>query len=132
MDKTIAIELPIEDVEAIIVVLEYYRDNVAEAARIEQLEKICTDLKEITKYRKTKLNEIKQDGVDEIEIYLADHQHLLTNSEQDHIRDYLTSNLKTLTDKYTHYLHNCNTMYELESFTWQSVIEQAVKNMPKN
>ena len=79
---------------------------------------------EMDEHCEAKLKALKQDGVDEIEIYLVDHQHLLDGSEITRIRDYLMSNLDTLIEKYIHDLNNCDAFHELESMTWQAIIEQ--------
>ena len=80
--------------------------------------------------RKANLKAVKQDGAEEIEIYLADHQHLLDDSEIARIRDYLTNNLDALINQYINDLNNCDAFYELESMTWQAVIEQAIVSSP--
>lgn len=190
--NTINIELPVEDVDTIIVALEYYRDNVTKAALTDQFKKFCTGLsqdagnlashlqdlvdqhdeewaskhpltdaqrqeidnitfddvfppsvismvkaellarqrKEVDENRKAKLKAIKQDGIEEVEIYLANHQHLLDDGEITRIRDYLMSNLDAIANKYINDLNNCDAFYELESMTWQAVIEQAMTSSP--
>lgn len=189
---TMNIELPVEDVDTIIVALEYYRDNVTKTAVADQFKKFCTGLskdagnlashlqdlvdhhdeewaskhpltdaqrqemdnitfddvfppsvlsmvkaellarqrKEMDERCKAKLKTLKQDGVDEVEIYLADHQHLLDDIEINRIRDYLMNNLDTLINQYINDLNNCDAFYELESMTWQAVIEQAIISSP--
>lgn len=186
------IELPVEDVDTIIVALEYYRDNVTKTAVTDQFKKFYTSLsqdagnlashlqdlvdhhdeewaskhpltdaqrqemdnitfddvfppsvismvkaellarqrKEVDENRKANLKAVKQDGAEEIEIYLADHQHLLDDSEIARIRDYLTNNLDALINQYINDLNNCDAFYELESMTWQAVIEQAMTSSP--
>lgn len=189
---TMNIELPVEDVDTIIVALEYYRDNVTKTAVTDQFKKFYTSLsqdagnlashlqdlvdhhdeewaskhpltdaqrqemdnitfddvfppsvismvkaellarqrKEVDENRKSNLKAVKQDGIGEVEIYLANHQHLLDDSEIARIRDYLTNNLDALINQYINDLNNCDAFYELESMTWQAVIEQAIVSSP--